>query len=137
MQTFYPDRQLTQSANLAAALSSALSQFAGALAEAAKGARSGAPLTAANDNEIETPEANWPTDPMTLNEVQSELHLKEAQVVKLRRLWSFPAPRHRGGRYVFSRKEIERWVRLQPDQQNLAAVLRLRPKRFPQSPYPS
>lgn len=87
-------------------------------------------IIAANDNEeIKAREPKWPDDPMTLKEVQFELRLKEAQIVKLRRLWSFPAPVHHRGKLLFSRREVERWVRLQPNANNLAAVLRLHRRR--------
>lgn len=72
----------------------------------------------------------WPTDPMTLLEIKSELGLKDHQVVKLRRLYQFPEPRRSNGKYLFSRGEVERWARVQPNPANFAAVLRLRRKRF-------
>jgi hypothetical protein len=67
---------------------------------------------------------------MTLAEVQFELRLKQAQIVKLRRLWGFPVPIHREGKLIFSRREVLRWASLQPNPNNLAAVLRLRRKRL-------
>lgn len=89
-----------------------------------------AELQAANDNEpVAYPASKLPDDPMTLREVQFELRLKGSQVVLLRRLWAFPSPWHHGGKIIFSRRAVERWVRLQPNPENLAAVLRLRRRR--------
>ncbi|MES2022649.1 MAG: hypothetical protein V4460_15245 [Pseudomonadota bacterium] len=72
--------------------------------------------------------ADWPSDPMTLQEVKYELRLKEAQIVKLWHLYRFPAPCQSNGTYLFSRREVESWARSQPNPKDFAAVLRLRRK---------
>ena len=87
--------------------------------------------TAANDNEEAAPSPRrLPDDPMTLEEVKFELRLNDRQVVALRRLWGFPVPCHHAGRLVFSRHEVQRWVKRQPDPTRPAAVLRLRRRRL-------
>ncbi len=66
-----------------------------------------------------------PSDRMTLREIKVELRLTEKQVVTLRRLWGFPVPFDEG-HSVFSRSDVDLWVKRQPNSDNLAAVLRLR-----------
>lgn len=85
------------------------------------------PAPAANDNaKFEALPRSMPDDPMTLSEVKYELRLTEKQIVTLRRLWGFPVPSNGPGHLIFSRREVECWAKKQPNQQNLAAVLRLR-----------
>lgn len=85
------------------------------------------PASAANDNaKFEALPRSMPDDPMTLSEVKHELRLTERQIVTLRRLWGFPVPSNGPGHLIFSRREVERWAMRQPNQENLAAVLRLR-----------
>ncbi len=120
-------------ARLTASLCDVMAQFMADMAVTQR-AEPSHTYIAANDNEAaDGPESRWPDDPMTLKEVQFELRLKEKQIVALRRLWGFPAPVHRGGKLLFSRRQVERWVGLQPNAQNLAAVLRLRRRRLPKS----
>jgi hypothetical protein len=68
-------------------------------------------------------------DPMTQQEVEHELRLADRQLVALRRLWGFPQPQTSSKGLIYSRQEVERWARRQPNQSNLAAVLRLRRRR--------
>jgi hypothetical protein len=117
-------------AHLVATLSDALSQFASIIRHASSCERECRQIDSANDNEIEGDSTCWPDDPMTLAEVVYELRLKQSQIVKLRRVWGFPEPTFRNGGNVFSRREINRWVILQPNPRNLAAVLRLRTNRM-------
>lgn len=82
---------------------------------------------AANDNlKIEVLPRSMPSDPMMLGEIKAELRLTEKQIVSLRRLWGFPVPCNGPGYLIFSRREVEAWAELQPNPNNLAAVLRLR-----------
>ena len=63
---------------------------------------------------------------MSLVDVRHELGLTERQITSLRRLWGFPEPWQDGERTVFLRADVDAWVRKQPNQANLAAVLQLR-----------
>lgn len=82
---------------------------------------------AANDNlKVEALPRPMPSDPMMLREIKAELGLTEKQIVTLRRLWGFPVPCNGQGHLVFSRREVKAWAERQPNQNNLAAVLRLR-----------
>lgn len=85
----------------------------------------------ANDNDrAHSPSTRRPEDPMTMRDVRFELNLSEKQIMSLRRLWGFPLPWFDGTTPTFSRREVELWARSQPNQNNLAAVLRLRRRRI-------
>lgn len=105
----------------------ALADAADQLLRALDASSSRAVEPAVNDNvKIEALPRSMPTDPMTLREVKAELGLTEKQIVTLRRLWGFPVPCNGQGYLVFSRREVERWAKRQPNPNNVAAVLRLR-----------
>ena len=70
------------------------------------------------------------SDPMTLEDIQSELGLKQMQLLKLRRVADFPASQYYNHRLGFSRQEVEEWVALQPNRNDLASVIR-RPRLGP------
>ena len=93
----------------------------GALAQRRPGVEDGA-REAANDNDVPAVhDRRRPSDGMTLKEVQRELNLSEKQIITLRRLWGFPQPWHEGGHLLFSREEVRRWVRGQPNPDRAAA----------------
>ena len=118
-------------ARLALRLCDALSQFLAATTGDQKASSLARCSEAANDDEpVLGPISDLLEDPMTLEEVQFELRLKEKQIVMLRRLWEFPSPRLQDGKLAFSRREVERWARMQPNPNNFAAVLRLRRRRL-------
>lgn len=118
-------------ARLAIGLCDAISQFLVATTGDPKASSLARCLEPANDDDpVVDPVSDLPDDPMTLEEVQFELRLKEKQIVTLRRLWEFPSPWLHDGKLVFSRREVERWAGMQPNPKNLAAVLRLRRRRL-------
>lgn len=105
----------------------ALAHAADQLLQALGSSSSNAIELAANDNlKIEALPRPMPNDPMMLREIKTELGLNEKQIVTLRRLWGFPVPCNGQGYLIFSRREVEAWAMRQPNQNNLAAVLRLR-----------
>ena len=122
----------SQYADLARALSTALANFLGSSNSEPQARFPGTPAANDNDPEID-PGFDPATRGMTLKQVQRELHLGEKQIILLRRLWGFPTPVHHQGHLTFSRARVEAWVRVQPDPDNLAAVLRLRRRRLPRA----
>jgi hypothetical protein len=70
-------------------------------------------------------------DAIGLRDLLAEFGLNQPQVRKLRERWGFPAPLRPGRPLLFSRTEVERWARVQPNKDNLAIVLRRRKRRVP------
>jgi hypothetical protein len=87
-------------------------------------------------NDDDEPQASrdqlWSDDLIGLQGILLEYGLRSPQVAKLRKSWGFPPPLTNGRRLLFSRSEVEKWARSQPNRQNLAIVLRSR--RREQSP---
>lgn len=109
-------------ARLALGLCDVLTQFLAATLHTSGIAPFGGETRVANDNQ--PPELSmWPDDAMTTREVRHELCLKDRHVILLRRLCGFPEPARRNGRLFYSRREVERWVRSQPNQSDLTSVL--------------
>jgi predicted small lipoprotein YifL len=79
---------------------------------------------AANDDswpELTTPRYD---DVISLRGILVEFGLNQPQVMKLRKRYGFPAPIGRARPLMFRRDEVERWVRSQPNPNNLAIILR-------------
>jgi hypothetical protein len=112
-------------AQLVLQLCDALSSFVVATADPTQ--EQHIPLVRTNDNSVADRVPDFhPADAIGLRGILVEFGLRSSQVIKLRERWGFPAPINSGRPLLFSRTEIENWAASQPNQNNLAIVLRCR-----------
>lgn len=129
-------------AQLVLQLCEALSNFVSATAGETEIPQESAPNLPANDYQAPQPMSIGYDDIISLRGILLEFGLKQPQVMRLRKVCSFPEPIGPTRPLMFRRHEVERWVRAQPNQSSPAVIIRrdsptkhevIRSRHFPRS----